>query len=419
MTEATDSVKRYVAEKDFDITCFDPTQYDLYWRFVAERQAVWFRRVCMQREWPWTQDPILQAEFITNNYRELDPGTQYVVSSIVENADYSDLDKMFNVVMYRLMGSQPPTHRLVASTVDDYDVDVFIKVLREQDSDVFKVFGDAYRVAGYNDEGGEDKIENVGRLFVKIADMMPEYHRRVEASPDVQTIFKVFKDIPGLGEFLAHQIVVDLLTGPDPVLPYGQNQWAQAGPGARSGMWAMLAPDVKPRNLLMVMRWLHAHQREEFAARDLPFVRPLDHDGEPLDLSLCNIQSTLCEFFKYTRIWQGHKTVGVRKYDFERRSVLEPALYCESDVVGEVEFINGPRLTPEPPSPEETSEALSDLETDEEAEAAVEPSPEAGEQGEAAQATLEPFSVTLPASVEGGPTVSLSITININGGTRP
>src|SRR5215212_7580545 len=45
--------------------------FDTYWRFAAERQAVYVAR-CEGRPVPWTQDPILCAHRFTNCYRAAD-----------------------------------------------------------------------------------------------------------------------------------------------------------------------------------------------------------------------------------------------------------------------------------------------------------------------------------------------------------
>lgn len=50
--------------------------YDMFWKYVHERQMVWFRRQRGDPE-PWTQDTVLQTYFFCNVYRELDKGSQY------------------------------------------------------------------------------------------------------------------------------------------------------------------------------------------------------------------------------------------------------------------------------------------------------------------------------------------------------
>src|ERR1051325_3471911 len=60
---------------------FEPVMLDLFYQLVTERQLIWVRRQDGSPP-PWTNDPILRTEFITNMYRELDPGTQYLREKI-------------------------------------------------------------------------------------------------------------------------------------------------------------------------------------------------------------------------------------------------------------------------------------------------------------------------------------------------
>ena len=53
--------------------------YDTYWRFAAERQEIFFRRVVRTSQPPWTADPILAEYKFTNAYRASDRVSQYLI----------------------------------------------------------------------------------------------------------------------------------------------------------------------------------------------------------------------------------------------------------------------------------------------------------------------------------------------------
>jgi hypothetical protein len=297
---------------------FDPELLDLYWRMVAERQLMYVRRAHLGLPRPWTYDPVLNSEFITNMYRELDPGTQYLVDNILSIPDLGD--RLFNVLLYRLMGSQATTHASIvaahggALTVANYDPEAFATAVGTIEKG--KLFGDAYRVAGYDSYGGGSKAQNIAVMFKELTFRMADVTASVAAATTAREGYEAIKGIPGFGEFLAHQIMVDLLyhsVSGEALLPFGENQWVVAGPGARNGIWALLLPDIRPRSLIIVMEWLRDHQEEEFAKLEKPFPYLANVDGSPRFLSLCNIQSTLCEFFKYVRMWDGTSR-AVRPY---------------------------------------------------------------------------------------------------------
>lgn len=56
--------------------------YETYWKFAAERQAIFFRRLGGQQE-PWTDDPILHQHKFTNAYRASDRVSQYLIRHVI------------------------------------------------------------------------------------------------------------------------------------------------------------------------------------------------------------------------------------------------------------------------------------------------------------------------------------------------
>ena len=55
--------------------------FNTYWRFAAERQSVFFRRVCGALP-PWTSDPILLRFRFTNAYRAADRVSQFLIRQV-------------------------------------------------------------------------------------------------------------------------------------------------------------------------------------------------------------------------------------------------------------------------------------------------------------------------------------------------
>lgn len=283
---------------------FDEAKLDLWWRFLVERQRIWVRRAHLQIPRPWTTDRAMNYEFITNVYRELDPGTEYVLDSI--SAGELDVDVVFNVMLYRLMGSSMVVHSVIGNlSVDTYDADALVANVKSQNANPF---GDAYRVAGYETHRGEgngSKLENVANMFAKLAEQMPEMWRRMQTSVNAKSLHGVFNSIEGFGVFLSNQCMVDVLMineGLDaPIWHFGTDEWCEPGPGAKRGITQLLGDGVKPANLQIVMAWLRDAQTDEFAARSLHFPYLLNRDDTPKLLTICNIQTALCEFHKYVR----------------------------------------------------------------------------------------------------------------------
>ena len=73
-----------------DLGPLKPTPvYNTYWRFAAERQNVFFRRV-EGRPPPWTHDPVIRAHKFTNAYRASDRVSQYLIRRVIYRADLPD-----------------------------------------------------------------------------------------------------------------------------------------------------------------------------------------------------------------------------------------------------------------------------------------------------------------------------------------
>lgn len=279
-----------------------------FWEFVCERQTVWYRRVIERRPPPWTDDPILQTERFTNVYRELDPGTQYAIREILEHHAPRP-DKVFNVMLYRLIG-RVETHRALGfQSLDNFNPRQVEHTLKWLRSTGLPPFTAAYMVSGYVSMGSSDKVENVVRLFSNLHDDFGVFHGQMEASRNSAEIHSLLCSAYGFGNFLAYQVLVDLLYplrvyGGCGLLPYSHDDWASAGPGARRGI-TMLLRERSTASHLSVMHWLRKHQESEFARLGLQFPYLLGTQGEPIAISLANVQNCLCEFHKYKKIRAG------------------------------------------------------------------------------------------------------------------
>lgn len=343
----------------FDETYFHPTYRDLFWQMITERMNIYWRRLEGAPP-PWSNDPIMRTEFITNVYRELDPGTVYLQERYLRDEDLPVEDKIFNVMVYRLLGSRLEFHeRLPLWQHDAFDALAFSEECKSVEREIgLSPFSEAYRTAAYSDMGTKDKIVNVGLLMAEIANLIPTVVQELNNALTLEQAYRTIENIRGFGEFLAYQIMVDLLyPAPfDPILPFDQNTWAMAGPGARRGIWRLMKPGMKPASMLDVMMWLRDNQEAEFERLGLEFPYLADETIEgdpPIKISLCNIQSCLCEFYKYTRIWDGEQK-QVRRYTYGEALVADLAdcpsvitVAKPSEAVGVGEVVVGADLGPD------------------------------------------------------------------------
>src|SRR5262249_39285736 len=60
--------------------------FDTYWRFAAERLAMFYRR-SRDPMGPWTSNPILKTYRFTNAYRAADRVSQYLIREVQTRSD--------------------------------------------------------------------------------------------------------------------------------------------------------------------------------------------------------------------------------------------------------------------------------------------------------------------------------------------
>ncbi len=287
----------------------DPDRRALFWHFIYERQCVWQRRFVQRCSPPWTDDPVLQRERFTNVYRELDPGTQYALTEILETTRAKE-DKIFNIMLYRLIGRATTHAKIGFQQLNSFCPDELkarLKYIRDEERE--PPFTAAYMVSAYAFMGSSDKTENVTRLFTIIQQRFAAFYSQVEACSTAAEVYAHLRSTPGFGNFLSYQVLVDLLYplevyGNRPLLPYSHDDWASPGPGAQRGITMLLSQGSTAEHL-EVMGWLRDHQSDEFARLGLDFPYLQDQAGQPIRLSLANIQNCLCEFHKYVKIAAG------------------------------------------------------------------------------------------------------------------
>lgn len=297
-----------------------------FWSFVCERQSIWHKRVVEKRPPPWTDDPILRENRFTNVYRECDPGTDFLIQHILETK-HDDKDKIFNVMLYRLIGRKETYERIGFQNVQTFNTENFANVLKDIRLRKESPFSGAYTVCSYSQLGSSDKVENVAQVFGTLRDTFSSLFERITRSPSAQNAYEELRTAYGFGKFLAYQVLVDLLYPLKckhgvPILPFHHDDWAIAGPGASRGIQILLRESNRASELA-VMQWLRQNQRLEFHRLGLSFNYRNDERGEPILLTLANIQNCLCEFYKYSKIKAG---TGRARRKFSPRSYFQEQL---------------------------------------------------------------------------------------------
>lgn len=282
-------------------TCVDGQRrspaYDLYWRFAAERQAIFFRRL-EDKPFPWTDDPILQAYKFTNAYRASDRVSQFLIRDVI----YSDrhatapAEVVFRVLLFKLF-NKVSTWRLLEAALgplswQSFDPAAYDRILSAAAATGAKLYAAAYIMPPVAlDRTG---VKHRGHLALIDLILRSDFVARLQQTSDLQAVFELLKGFPSLGNFLAFQLAIDL--NYSDVIRHEEASFVVAGPGARDGL-AKVFPDAPPEAATALIAMMAERQESEFARLGISFNSLW---GRPLQLIDC--QNLFCEISKYTRV---------------------------------------------------------------------------------------------------------------------
>jgi hypothetical protein len=91
--------------------------FDSYWRFAAERQAIFFRRLAGASA-PWTEDRILPSHRFTNAYRASDRVSQYLINNVIPAGMQTPQELFFRIILFKLF-NQISTWRSLTSALGE------------------------------------------------------------------------------------------------------------------------------------------------------------------------------------------------------------------------------------------------------------------------------------------------------------
>src|SRR5687768_4604489 len=74
--------------------------YKTYWKFAAERQNIFFKRLNNQK-FPWTKDKILNDYKFTNVYRASDRVSQYLIRNVIYQGNKDLNEVFFRLILFK------------------------------------------------------------------------------------------------------------------------------------------------------------------------------------------------------------------------------------------------------------------------------------------------------------------------------
>lgn len=272
--------------------------YNSYWQFAVLRQDAFFNRINDLSK-PWSNDDVLNQYKFTNAYRAADRVSQYLIRNVIYNDAFpsSAKETLFRILLFKLF-NKIETWELIISefgipTYEDYNFDAYDKLLSAVMSAGERIYSAAYIMPSVSSYFGyQRKHSNHLKLIEFIIE--EETHERLTDSSSLQQAFELIKRFPGLGDFLAYQLVIDI--NYSPIIDFSESSFVVPGPGAIGGISKCFA-DTGGLSNVEIIKFMTDRQELEFERLGLDFKTLW---GRRLQLIDC--QNLFCEVDKYARV---------------------------------------------------------------------------------------------------------------------
>lgn len=270
--------------------------YDTYWRFAAERQAVYMRRFADPCG-PWTADAVLRAYRFTNAYRAADRVSQFLIREVLYRDDRSQVPEevFFRTLLFKLFNKidtwrylERALGPLTWNSANLNRISQLLGALRDRGQ---RVYSAAY-IMPPPALGHTHKHDNHLALLARMMeDGLPA---RLCKARSLREAYELIKPYPGLGPFLAFQYATDL--NYSTLLGFDEGEFVVAGPGALDGIAKCFSDlgRLSPSDAIFLMV---ERQDAEFARLGLSFKGLFGRKLQPIDC-----QNLFCEISKYARI---------------------------------------------------------------------------------------------------------------------
>ncbi|MDR6872063.1 hypothetical protein J2Y55_003079 [Bosea sp. BE125] len=270
--------------------------YDTFWRFAAERLAMYYRRL-IQPTGPWSADGILNSYRFTNTYRVTDRVSQYLIREVQYGKDRSQepQEVFFRTLLFKTFNKIETWERLEAvhgsmvwrtAKLADFDKTLDMEMARGR-----TIYSAAY-IMPAPPFGQRRKHSNHLYLIAKMMDdRLPD---RLRQAPDLGSVYETIRRYPGLGPFLAFQYAIDL--NYSSLIDFDEDSFVVAGPGALDGI-AKCFGVAAARTPEAIIHLVTERQEQELASRGLEFPGLFGRRLQPID-----VQNLFCEISKYARV---------------------------------------------------------------------------------------------------------------------
>lgn len=297
--------------------------YDTYWKFAAERQNIFFKRLNGEK-FPWSKDEILRQHKFTNVYRATDRVSQYLIKNIIYRGIQEPKEVFFRLILFKIFNRISTweflEHELGEVSLQNYSFKIYEKLLLELMNQKVPIYSAAYIMAsGRSNFGFEKKHQNHLKLIeLMIKDGIPY---KMQYCKSMGEAYNLLLSYPTIGEFLAYQYVTDI--NYSTLTNFSEMEFVQAGPGAKDGILKCFK-DFGEYSYEDIIRMMADGQEYEFDRLGLSF-----HSLWGRKLQLIDCQNIFCEVDKYSRVAHpeidgySHRTRIKQKFTIPNKEGIE------------------------------------------------------------------------------------------------
>ncbi len=267
-----------------------------YWRFAAERQQMYFRRLA-DPEAPCTADPILATYRFTNAYRAIDRVSQYLIREVQYRPDRPSTppELFFRTILFKLFNRietwEALERNLGPLVWERVNLNAIVQTLDELMNRGQRLYSAAYIMPAPSLGHVRKHANHLALLVRMMRDKLPELVRQART---LREVYEQLTHYPGIGPFLGFQYTIDL--NYSELLTHAEDTFVVAGPGALDGIAKCFA-NAGRRSAEEVIYWVCDQQERAFAEADLNFQTLYGRRLQPIDC-----QNLFCEISKYARV---------------------------------------------------------------------------------------------------------------------
>ena len=266
------------------------------WRFAAERQRVFLRRV-QGLPPPWTSDPVLAAYKFTNAYRASDRVSQYLIRSVQYEGTQEPRELFFRTILFKLF-NRVETWELLQRQLGKLHTDGFCVDRHDRVLEAALARGESIYSAAYimpsGGKGAPFVRKHQMHLELLARMLRDEFPEHIAGMETMARVFATLRAYPTIGDFLAYQYVTDL--NYSTLTNFSETEFVVPGSGALSGLRKCFA-DAGRLTDAEVIRMVQERQQDCFAAVGVTFTSLPGRS-----LQLIDVQNLFCEVDKYARV---------------------------------------------------------------------------------------------------------------------